>query len=104
MQLLINTKDINYNTSYNLPKVFKTLPTDIEFNVIDYINTARNVSILIENCEKAQTTEMFEYLKTLDPDPKDIKYFYYTIPILQTQETVDYFNTTFTDCNKLNLI
>ena len=91
MQLLIKTKDINYNTCYNLSTIFKKLPIDIEFNVIEYINTARNVSILMDICKKAQTIEMFEYLKTLDPDDKDIKYLYYILPILQTKETINYF-------------
>jgi hypothetical protein len=79
-----------------------------EFDVVAEIEKRGNryddVSWLIKHCKIAQTQEMFEYYKGLNPDYENVSWLIATCKFAQTSETLEYYmglNPDYEDVNWL---
>ena len=74
---------------------YKDLP--YEFDVIEEIkkrgNKHQHVSWLISNCKLAQTPEMLQYYKSLNPDYGNVRLLISYCKLAQTHEMLEYYKS-----------
>ena len=74
---------------------YKDLPN--QFDAIEEIakrgNISEDVVWFIKNCKLAQTNEMLEYYKSLNPSFNDVSWFIKNCKLAQTNEMLEYYKS-----------